>query len=185
MKKTTSALKKKATSKIDLAAPVSQRVELDNIQLVETVARRKPLRGKLPAKVSLSVSVQTDADKKQGAIHVRPRFILVAPFDDAPNDGLLRIEALFLLQYRLPSFEGLRKANIDAFGEMNGLYNGWPFWREFVQAMSSRMGFPALTIPVRRPGSAEVSGKKDSSRSAPALTRAKKKRTRAAGPAGQ
>ena len=26
--------------------------------------------------------------------------------------------------------------------------NAWPYWREFVQSMSTRMGFPALTVPL-------------------------------------
>jgi hypothetical protein len=26
--------------------------------------------------------------------------------------------------------------------------NAWPYWREFVQSMSARMGFPALTVPL-------------------------------------
>ncbi len=167
---------KKTASKIDLATPVSQRVELDNILLMETVARRKPLRGGLPAHISINVNVQTNADKKQGVIQVRPHFVLVARFDDESGDELLRIEAVFLLHYRLPSFEGLRKPNIMAFGEMNGLYNAWPYWREFVQATTVRMGLPALTIPVYRPLATKASRKKDSASRTPRSKRTKRKR---------
>jgi len=162
MKKTTSSSKRKTASKIVLATPVSQRVVLDDILLVETVARRKPLRGELPAHVSISVNVKTSADKKQSLIQVRPHFVLVARFDDESGDELLRIEAVFLLQYRVPSFDGLRKPNITAFGEMNGLYNAWPYWREFAQATTVRMGLPALTIPVYRVVASQASRKKKS-----------------------
>ena len=31
---------------------------------------------------------------------------------------------------------------------INPISNAWPYWREFVQSMSSRMGFPALTVPL-------------------------------------
>jgi hypothetical protein len=31
---------------------------------------------------------------------------------------------------------------------VNPIYHSWPYWREFVQSMSSRMGFPALTVPL-------------------------------------
>ena len=58
-------------------------------------------------------SVQTNADKKEGVIHVLPHFVLVVPFDDEPQDELLRIEAVFQLRYRIPSFEGFRKPNIE------------------------------------------------------------------------
>ena len=31
---------------------------------------------------------------------------------------------------------------------INPISHAWPYWREFVQSMSSRMGFPALTVPL-------------------------------------
>ena len=31
---------------------------------------------------------------------------------------------------------------------VNPISHAWPYWREFVQSMSSRMGFPALTVPL-------------------------------------
>jgi len=173
---TTAALKRKTKSKIDLASPVSQIVELENILLLETVARRKPLRGKLPSEISVSMKVQTDVDKKTRVIQVRPHFFLVARFDDASRDELLRIEATFMLQYRVPSFAGIRKGNIDAFGEVNGMYNAWPFWREFVQTTTVRMGLPPLTMPVYRPLATEVSAKKASRTRTPRPKRTRKTR---------
>ena len=156
MKTSTRTPKRKAASKIDLAAPVSMRVELENILLEETVARRKPLQGELRARILTTVQVLTELDKERCVIQVRPHFVLVASLDAVAGDELLRIEATFLLQYRVSSIKGLRKPNIIAFGEMNGLYNAWPYWREFVHAMTVRMGFPALTIPVFRPDSTAV-----------------------------
>lgn len=181
MKKTPSFSRRKTASKINLAAPVSQRVELDTIILVETVARRQPLREGFTTHISINVNVQTEADKKQTIIQVRPRFVLVARFDDESGDELLRIEAVFLLHYRVPSFEGLRKSNIVAFGEMNGLYNAWPYWREFVQATTTRMGLPALTIPVFRVTTAKASRKKDSTSRTPRPKRTKRKSVASAG----
>jgi preprotein translocase subunit SecB len=31
---------------------------------------------------------------------------------------------------------------------MNGIYNIWPYWREYVQTTTSRLGLPPLTLPV-------------------------------------
>jgi len=31
---------------------------------------------------------------------------------------------------------------------INPISNAWPYWREFVQSMGARMGFPALTVPL-------------------------------------
>jgi len=38
------------------------------------------------------------------------------------------------------------------FAETNGLYNAWPYWREFVQNTAARMSLPGLTVPVLRLG---------------------------------
>jgi hypothetical protein len=135
---------------MDLAAPVSQRVEVLQILLAESMTRRGSIRDRLPAKLEMSVNVETKADKEQKVILIRPRFTLTAKYDEADGEELLRIEAVFVLRYRIPSFDGLRSKNIEAFGKLNGLYNAWPYWREFVQSTTVRMGLPALTIPVYR-----------------------------------
>ena len=32
--------------------------------------------------------------------------------------------------------------------EVPPMSTAWPYWREFVQSMSARMGFPALMVPL-------------------------------------
>ena len=59
-----------------------------------------------------------------------------------------KIEGEFLLDYRISAFEEISDEQVAAFGKMNGIYNAWPYWREYVQSMTARMGFPALTLPV-------------------------------------
>ena len=136
---------------LELAVPVSQRVALEDVSLVETLARRREVRDSLPTILSLGVDIKTEVSRTAGTIRVLPRFTFVAAYDKAGTDELLRIEAVFLLRYSVPSFEGLTKANLDAFGETNGRYNAWPYWREYVQATTVRMGLPPLTMPVYRP----------------------------------
>ncbi len=132
-----------------LAATVSERVEIDCIQLVETVAKRKTFREKLPEKVETGVGVHAQLDDKASRIAVRARFTLTARYQETAtgDDEVLRIEAVFLLVYRVDSTVGLKRANIDAFGELNAVFNAWPYWREYVQATTVRMGLPALTVP--------------------------------------
>ena len=150
-KQTSTTSRRTARSKMDLAAPVSERVEVIEILIAESMAKRGAVRDRLPAKLAMSVNVETQVDKDEKVVCVRPRFVLSAKYEEAGGEELLRIEAQFVLRYRVPSFEGLKKANITAFGELNGLYNAWPYWREFVQSTTVRMGLPSLTIPVYRP----------------------------------
>ncbi len=62
----------------------------------------------------------------------------------------MAIEAKFVLVY---SFDKANKPlieDIESFTKINSVDSAWPYWREFVQNLTVRMGFPALTIPVLR-----------------------------------
>jgi preprotein translocase subunit SecB len=48
------------------------------------------------------------------------------------------------------SLEGLTEAHLDAFAKTNAVFNAWPYWREFVQSTTVRMGLPPLVTPVFR-----------------------------------
>jgi len=153
----------RSTTRLDLAAPVSARVQIKHVVLAEAAASRKARQKGPPADLTLNVNVKTEANRKEHLIEVLPRFTLVA-MDQGENGGeQLRIEALFVLQYEVSSFEGLRRPNIDAFGELNGLYNVWPYWREYVQSTTVRMGLPPLIIPVFRPLDVSEAPKKNTS----------------------
>ena len=64
----------------------------------------------------------------------------------------MSIECSFLLTYSAPSVGDLTPGNLEAFAQINGIFNAWPYWREFVQNMAARMGLPQLVIPVFRFG---------------------------------
>jgi hypothetical protein len=68
--------------------------------------------------------------------------------DVAESGGeLFGVEGTFLLVYRIAHPENLGKENFEAFGRLNGLFNAWPYWREFVQSATNRMGVPPITVP--------------------------------------
>ena len=150
-KRRTGAVVPSVKRKIDLAAPVSERVQIEHVILAESVTRRRPRCDAPPKELSLNVDVKTEARKQDLIVQVLPRFTLIGRDDIESAEESLRIEALFVVLYRVPTLDGITKENIDAFGEMNGVYNVWPYWREFVQSMTVRMGLPPLTVPVFRP----------------------------------
>ena len=70
------------------------------------------------------------------------------PNPDAKVPPEVSIRLNLRLVYRaevVPSHDALR-----AFAEHSGLHTAWPYWREFVQSATTRLGLPALTIPVFR-----------------------------------
>ena len=174
----TRKIRNRATdSRLDLASYVSDRVEIQNVHLLETRAKRGRIRDKMPGSLQFSVQVLTKVNQTKSMLAVQPRLTLVAKYDDAEDgDEALRIEASYSLAYALKSAEGLTSDHFDAFGGTNGLYNAWPFWREYVQATTARLGLPALTIPVLPPIAAkQAAADRTATTAKPARTTRKKR----------
>jgi len=96
-------------------------------------------------------NVEVSTHRDTGRIFVRPFFILATSKEGEPEaEPLFSIETSFVLIYTVESFDGLEEQNIHAFASTNGVYNAWPYWREFVQNTVSRMALPPTTLPVFR-----------------------------------
>lgn len=54
----------------------------------------------------------------------------------------------FELVYQYIHEGDLSQENAELFGKVNGIYNVWPYWREFVQSMTARLSLPPLTMPL-------------------------------------
>jgi preprotein translocase subunit SecB len=89
-------------------------------------------------------------DKKNGYVIVTAKFHFEAFTESKTQKPVIFIDATFLLAYKIENFEGLTQKGFEQFANLNGIYNAWPYWREFVQNTVTRMGLPSLTIPVYR-----------------------------------
>jgi len=67
-----------------------------------------------------------------------------------PGAERLHIAASFRLDYRVPDAGVFTDEQLSAFGQVNGVYNAWPFWREYVYSTMARLGLPPMTLPVFR-----------------------------------
>jgi hypothetical protein len=138
---------------VRLAAKVSERVQIQEVRLLACSCKLSAYDSSDPIHTHLEYEVNTQADENRMTISVMPKFRLRAGSTAQPTDKpAIYMEAIFLLSYGVKSTEGLTAANLQSFGELNGIYNSWPYWREFVQNMIGRMGLPPLTIPVFRVG---------------------------------
>lgn len=147
--------------KLELASLVAECVEIHNIAQVSFSASLGSLRDDLPDQIELSVNVETSFNRADKTIFVRTRFRFAARYDATEQDAVC-IQACYLLHYSVPTFEGIRKPNVVAFGELNGVHNAWPYWREFVQSATTRLGLAPLTLPVQRPVTASEPSRKGS-----------------------
>lgn len=87
-------------------------------------------------------------DREDG-FEAKVSLCLVLHSDDEQNKELLKIDSEYVLMYQLAS--GKRKPSsddIEVFCDMNAVYNVWPFWREFVHNMATRMDLPLPIMPL-------------------------------------
>ena len=129
---------------------VAKLVQVEDIHLVRAVAERNFETGPPPPVIKLGFDVRSTWNRESQRIGVQVNFSFRAFYDES-EDVLpppLFVEVRFALSYLLASNDEIDEQKIDAFGKMNGVYNAWPYIREFVQSTLTRMSLPALTLPV-------------------------------------
>jgi hypothetical protein len=150
-KKTTAKVKRK-TSKPDVNAGllVSDRVQLKDVRLIEFGCNQN--QGASRAKKTYKIDHSTDVavDKESGHVLVIAKFHFEAFAEGQPQKNVLKANATFALTYTIENFEGLTDKGFRQFADLNGIYNAWPYWREFMQNTIARLGMPPLVIPVFR-----------------------------------
>ncbi len=144
----TKALKRE--NKVAVGLLVSDRVQLKDVRLISCKCDQTPeaTLGKKAYDIKHSTEVQVD--KKNGYVIVTAKFHFEAFTESKTQKPVIFIDASFLLAYKIENFEGLTQKGFEQFANLNGIYNAWPYWREFVQNTVTRMGLPSLTIPVFR-----------------------------------
>ena len=140
----------KRESKFTAGLLVSGRVQLKDVRLISCKCDQTPeaTLGKKAYNIDYSTEVQVD--KKNGYIIVTVKFHFEAFTESKTQKPVILIDASFLLAYKIEDFEGLTQKGFEQFANLNGIYNAWPYWREFVQNTVTRMGLPSLSIPVFR-----------------------------------
>jgi hypothetical protein len=158
-----SAMMTAAIENLDMgmAARVAQEAVLEEIFLVDAKISRDPLIV-YPEALSLEHKCSTEVlshDKDKKLSFILCNFRVAAFSCVAPDKLAMKIEAAFCTSYVHKSLPD--ESPDDDLGDLldhfdywqycftiNPISNAWPYWREFVQNMSSRMGFPALTVPL-------------------------------------
>jgi len=66
------------------------------------------------------------------------------------SEPAVTIAATFELTYALSRDITVAAEDLDAFANVNGIFNTWPYWREFFQSSLTRMSLPVFQLPVLR-----------------------------------
>jgi hypothetical protein len=141
-----------------VAARVAQRFVLREIFLVDAKISRDPL---IESHETLSLEHKCSTEVPDGKSNAGEKSYLcnfrVAAFDGKePNKLVMKIEASFCTSYvsnpdiHMPDDLDVDSilSHLEYMMTINPISTAWPYWREFVQSMSARMGFPALTVPL-------------------------------------
>ncbi len=138
----------KAADALSLAARVARRADLLSVW-VESAAF--DVRDVKAEDAGLAVQCAQEFERTGDQLQVRVRCGLTAQAQvgKRPNQ-VIHIKADFVLRYLLGGAEesSLPEEAIDRFARINGVYNAWPYWREFVQNCTMRTELPPLTLPV-------------------------------------
>jgi hypothetical protein len=128
-------------SLLELAAVLVPWVHILQIRLTKSSIQARPIAPSEPSPLRHTFDATTAFSQEDGKLRVHT-FLTVSAGD------FLQIEAEFLLDYSLNKEIPVSEEIASAFGKMNGIYNAWPYWREYVQSVSARAGMPPLAIPL-------------------------------------
>lgn len=135
----------------DLAIQVSDRVAIEDVRLIDLTCNQHPREAGQDNTFRISHDVDVKVDSEASYLFVIAHFTFKGyASKDESQKPFVKIEASFLLAYKVDDFEGLTQDNFREFANLNGLYNAWPYWRELLQNTLTRMALPHLTIPVFR-----------------------------------
>ena len=148
---------------MEIAARVAQQYVLKEIYLVDAKISRDPLI-ESPETLSLEHKCSTEIlsnDKEKNLFFYLCNFRVAAFNGEESSKLVMKIEASFCTSYvhnpdiHIPDYGpdsdlivDYLLTHLEYMMRINPISNAWPYWREFVQNMSSRMGFPALTVPL-------------------------------------
>jgi hypothetical protein len=137
-----------------LASIVAEQVEIDAVILAESRTKRTSTFGSAGEKIGFKYEIQSvgfGKDVELKKFYAVPSFSMKSMIgNEEDKEQNLFIEATFVLSYGLQSFDGIEDKHLQAYATTNGVFNAWPYWREFVQNTTARMGIGPIAVPVFR-----------------------------------
>lgn len=136
---------------LERIAPLIAAVQIDDVRLVESSVKSNVRSADEAGKVRLAIQTSTSV-KEYGDDSF---FVLaginaqLAPIESEQNPAIT-LRATFELKYRLPKDFKVSRRQLNTFARINGVFNAWPYWREFIQNIVARMNLPPIILPVFR-----------------------------------
>jgi len=130
---------------IDFAAAgrVANRAELKDIRVIDVSAKCNPsIKGTLEPTLDVNCKV---AGRDSGALEIACDYQFTARVAEAQvAEAVIK----YLLVYEIKGSEPFIEEDLIEFAVGNGTLHSWPFVREFLHGLTSRMGYPPYVLPV-------------------------------------
>ncbi len=125
---------------------IASRVELETVELVEAHFKVSSVKeAGEPDSIAIEMRAGVEGETLSCFVSLRTLFEGVEPGSD---EEPLVMHAGFRVDYRLQGDEVPDIEDIGQFVRWNVLFITWPYWREFVQSMSSRSAMNRVTIGI-------------------------------------
>lgn len=114
--------------------------------------------GKEPA---LRIGIDDQAvELRDDVLSTQMRFEFRGPSPFKEEKGrLVDVSATVRVEYFRPEDRGdIDQSEAEVFARVNGIYNAWPYLREYVQTSLVRLGLPPFELPLLRAGAAAQLG---------------------------
>lgn len=150
----------------DETVQVNHPVEPAIMELAGKVGQRSALKGMRLLSLNVKLGQLAEGDPTLARLGHRHRFGRLAEedqlqltcsfrfelaYDEASKTSpVALIQATYGLVYKTTGLAKLDDTELDAFAQVNGPFNAWPFWRELVHSTLGRMGLPPVAIPTFR-----------------------------------
>ena len=137
---------------VDLKRIISV-IQIESVRLREAQCRSAVQPSEIADAITVTTSRQTEVVQEptvDRTLRIEAAFTMEVRSASEDEELQAEIRGTFELSYEIPDDESFSSEELEAFGEVNAVFNAWPYWRELVHASLARMSMPPLTVPVFR-----------------------------------
>jgi hypothetical protein len=140
---------------LQTALAVSETATLNDVAVVALAVKRADNVGDTELRVHFAQKANGyGTNGEHGQLVVKPTFSVSAfklSDDESNTEPCISIEATFAVLYACENVGRFSPENLEAFANTNAVFNVWPFWRELVMSISTRMRISPIVVPMLRP----------------------------------
>lgn len=128
-------------------------VQLEDVRLRAGSFSRRVSSPAEAGRVTVEISHSAHAEplsEKSAFLVVFTGNAALRPAESSSKEPALEAHVEIELRYGHPEGMDFQPDELEAFANLNGVFNAWPYFREFVQSVTTRMGLPPFVLPVFR-----------------------------------